>query len=140
MKKWIILLFLLSLTSCTNSYCPKEQAIDVLKDLEMISAEYDDAFNLANNTPRIQLAQPISELQRIKRDTEALAVPECLQSAQENTVLSMERAIEGFMLFMADESEFSIENKFRESDTFLNYAISDIQKIYKCLPNCKPEE
>lgn len=64
-----------------------------------------DASKLANNTSRIALANPISNLQEIKRETEALVVKECLQEAKGKLVSGMNMVIDGYIAFMGNDKE-----------------------------------
>lgn len=49
-------------------------------DFNTLAREFDDHSVIAQNTPREQLAPHITELQRIRRSSEAFTTSECLQT------------------------------------------------------------
>lgn len=75
------------------------KSIDALR---AIHVRWQDAVRLADSTPRIQLSGQIASLQAIKRDTEALMVPECLALPKANLSSGMAVIIDGFISFMRD--------------------------------------
>ena len=70
--------------------------------LDALLARYDDAYTLAENTPRMQLAAIIADLQAVQRDAAALAVPACL-AGYPALLDAMEAALTGFTAFLVDE-------------------------------------
>jgi hypothetical protein len=139
MKKTILLISCLLLIGCSpvNTYCPEEEAkygIDTFLD---IGERWDDAINLAFSTSRIALADQISNLQDIKRETNNLELPECLHASRSYYVMGMEDSIEGFILFMTEGSEAEISRKFDSADTNFLGASIYLAEIESCLPDCE---
>lgn len=67
-----------------------------------------DAEKLAFSTMRIALPGPISSLQAIKREGEALAVPECLGRAKEALNALIGKSTEAILQFAAKQEIFSL--------------------------------
>lgn len=81
---------------------------------------WSDAVALANNTSRMALAQPISDMQSIKRDVENTSWEKCSQPAANLLTQAMEKKIDGFILFLdSDSPESSIQNDFESSSTLM---------------------
>jgi len=79
--------------------------------LDGLRLRWVDAFKIASVTARISLAQPVANLQSIRRETVALMVPSCLVSAKGSLVSGMDMSIEGFMAFMGNSSNGEIVAK-----------------------------
>lgn len=71
--------------------------------LDAVLSRWDDAIKVASTTGRIALAGPVSTLQGIRRETEALTLVPCLNPAKELLVASMHNTIDGFITFMRNE-------------------------------------
>jgi hypothetical protein len=65
-----------------------------------IIGHWADGLRLADATPPVALSQPVSNLQAIKRDLEALEVGSCIEVAKRLLNRTMETAINGFLLVM----------------------------------------
>ena len=72
-----------------------------LKAVDDMLTKWDDAIGVAQVTSRINLATPVTNLQTIKRDTEALIVPPCLNEGKNKLLEAMKTEIEGYMAFMS---------------------------------------
>src|SRR5687768_13114070 len=59
------------------------RAIDVI---QQYAREWDDGLTLAGSTPRMQLAGPISQLQRVRRDVQSQQWPVCAEGVQQALV------------------------------------------------------
>lgn len=62
--------------------------------------EFDDAMALAINVPRDQIVTQIQELQRLRRQAEALSTPACLLDFRAHVVGYMNRVIDLLVAFM----------------------------------------
>src|SRR5687768_15649215 len=71
------------------------QAAAFLEAAQDIFEEWDDAFELANSTPRMSLPAVISELQEIRRNADDLEVPPCAAATKALMIEMMEAAIDG---------------------------------------------
>ena len=98
----------------TGQTCAK-QSEDFLLELDDIERRWTDALDLADNTSRINLNEPISQLQAIRRDLEKLDAPECAQEAQSFLYIHMEYVIDGFFMFATQEDDEDVSDKFSEA-------------------------
>src|SRR5690349_11970235 len=62
---------------------------------------YQDAYNIAASTERSALAEPVADLQMLQRETEAIQVPACLETAKSELLLSIDAAARGFLALRA---------------------------------------
>ena len=88
-----------------------EQVFDLLSE---VSQRWDDAVALADQTPRMQLAGQIGNLQEIRRDAQNQEWPKCGDPAQEALVAGMNAGIEGFIAFLGDEEQSVIDDHFAD--------------------------
>jgi len=84
-----------------NNKAAYDKAILPLND---VLARYKDAMDLAGKTSRIALAAPVSNLQNLKRETDALVVPACLGLAKGNLTTGMNAINTAFLNFMGGAS------------------------------------
>ena len=70
------------------------------QEFTRLQAQWKDSLELASSTPRIGLAGPLQRLQALRQETQAVAVPPCLQSGKDHLVAGMNSAIDGLMAFM----------------------------------------
>lgn len=73
-----------------------------LKAVDDVYARWKDAKQVASLTARISLAAPVGVLQGLKRETDALILPDCLQVGRTKLSEAMRLEIEGFLAFMGD--------------------------------------
>jgi len=92
-----------SLSICTTS--DGKRVVDVL---QQYTQEWDDTTTLASNSPRMSLAGPVSQLQRIRRELQGQKWPECARRAQSTFVLAMDAEIEVFTDFMGQRSSGAV--------------------------------
>lgn len=74
-----------------------------LKAVDDVLVRWDDAVKVAGTTSRIALSQPVAALQGLRRDAEQLTVPPCLDEGKVQLVQAMDKAVEGFLVFMRNE-------------------------------------
>ncbi len=98
---------------------------------------YNDAFNIASSTPRIALAGPVADLQRIQRETEDVQVPKCLETAKQELVWSIDAAVKGYLAFMGDESDNKVSNLMSMSTNHFMKLSDELLRIDDCKPFCK---
>lgn len=73
------------------------------KALDALLSRWDDAIRVAGTTGRIALAGPVSTLQGIRREAEAMTVSPCMDPAKALMIASMQHSIDGFITFMRNE-------------------------------------
>jgi len=116
--------------------CDNSIVEDAFFGLEDILEEWDDAVALADSTPRGSLTQPVENLQRIRRETEAYEVPPCLEKAHEELVTGMSLAINAFLGFMADEPENLVTRRFEDAGISLGNFFAISGQVIACAPSC----
>lgn len=107
--------------------------------IEALSSNNDDFWKttqLASSTSRIALSGPVQHLQEINQQTEDLSVPTCLEEAKQSYSRSQQETIEGFLAFMAEESDALVESKLHNATTYLGTYQLQIETVMKCAPFC----
>lgn len=106
------------------------EAISALKALEV---KWNDAYSVADATPRIALSGPLASMQAIRRETQSMDVPECLVPAKEKFTEGMNLEIEGVSAFMTDRyngESLAIVNHRTAKEAFDAY--------HAAISNCNP--
>ncbi len=92
----------------------KDALASSLKAMDTLVARWDDAVKVASTTGRIALSGPVATLQAIKRDTEGVTVPPCLDAGKAGLLRSMSSTEKGFLTFM--RNELNIGSALSQSD------------------------
>lgn len=92
-----------------------DQSGDFLAQIEPLARKWDDANNLAGQTPRMQLAAQIGNLQSIRREAQDMKPPECAKPVQDALVGSMDATIQGYLDFLAQKSDQSVAASFKRA-------------------------
>ena len=103
-----------------------QKYIDAIDDVER---RFDDAYTLANSTARGSLSPVIGELQAIRRDAEDLDVPSCAEKARDNLVIYMDAVIEGFLLFLSNESDEKVGSQFITANTYFKNYLNSLANL-----------
>lgn len=74
-----------------------------LKAFDDIVVRWNDAVKVAGTTGRISLSGPVATLQAIRRDTEQITAPPCLDAGKVELLKSMNSTERGFLVFMRNE-------------------------------------
>lgn len=69
-----------------------------------IYSRWKSADQVANVTSRIALSGPVTNLQNIKREADALVVAKCLSTAKTDMSQGMDKSIRGYLDFMGGGS------------------------------------
>lgn len=99
--------------------CTGEDVQAFLDELGPILGRWDDRAELAGNTGRMNLSPIVSDLQDIKQAVQELDAPWCAEEAQEKAVAYMDQYIDGYLAFMAEESDTTLNEKFERADELL---------------------
>lgn len=75
---------------------------DALKKFDDLLARWEDATRVAGTTGRISLSAPVATLQSVRRDAQALLVPNCLEGGHAALVEGMGLTVDGYLAFMAN--------------------------------------
>jgi len=105
----------------------KVQAESYIAEVERTSLEWDDANALANKTARVALSQPVSQLQKIRRDVAALSPPACAQNNQKLLLDYMDAVIDAYLSFMQDDPVYS--RKMKNANSKLEIWAEDFAKL-----------
>jgi len=87
-------------------------------DTDAMLAKWDDAVDVADSTARMSLSGPIAELQTIKREASAYKPPECFAEAHTKLLKYMDATIDGYLAFMADKGDVSVNSLFEMADIY----------------------
>ena len=81
-----------------------------------LSRRWLDAYTLAGSTPRIALPPVIANMQALRREMEALALPQCLAQAKRFRIAAMDRQLSEFTNFlsMSDAQPGNLERASRK--------------------------
>lgn len=101
-----------------------EVALDYLMAAEDLHERWYDTEELAASTGRIALAGPVGQLQSIQRELGELTPPPCAAEIHEQATIEMESIIQGFLLFMQQESESRV-NSVMETGRLARVARTD---------------
>lgn len=109
-------------------------ALEYLLTAEDLLDRWDDAVAIADSTGRIALAGPVGELQTIRRELGNLDPPECAATVHNTAVDMMENTIDGFLLFMQQESDSQVNSAFDEAFSAANRHAQAIREIVREVP------
>ena len=107
------------------------------KQLNDIRTQFDDAYAIAESTSRIALAGPVATMQEIRRATDKLETPKCMENAKTLTVNGMDAMINGFIAFMAEQSDSQVGSYIQSSSDYFMQSIDEIDRIAACRPFCQ---
>lgn len=105
--------------------------------IEPMAREWDDANKLAGQTSRISLAPQIAALQRLRRQAQDLAVPDCATAAKNHLVDSMDLTIEGYLAFMGQKDDATVSLEFKMANNALQAFENELDRL-KGLPEVLP--
>ena len=130
-KKLVLYLFpicLLSLSACSgqrlatqsaesalpatsdDDRCSPDNLPTTVQGINDLMREFDDASQLASNTPVQQLPSIISNLQRIRRDAEDAQIPACLGTLKTHQLNHMNLMIQTLIAFVGGASQEELKN------------------------------
>ncbi len=101
-------------------------------ELKGYAASFSDQRRLSNSVMRVALAQPIAELQKIKRDTESKKYSGCLEASKLIYVSSMNATNEALLTFLADG-----DNKEDEITSLFTKSILQEKEAESVLVECE---
>lgn len=101
-----------SLSGCGLDPCSKDKVQAAMVDVKGVAQHFDDADALANKTPRSGLPGVISEMQSVRRDAQALKLPDCMKDVQDTLVAYMDAKIDVYVTFLdANNSDTLVNSK-----------------------------
>ncbi|KEC84214.1 hypothetical protein [Acinetobacter sp. ETR1] len=88
-----------------------------------LAGRWADAVKIASSTPRMALAQPVKELQNIRRDLEVRQTTNyCDEIVKQNLYKSFDYGVDGFIDFMQD-NKFKSEMNSELSSKYMNNSL-----------------
>ncbi len=109
-------------TSATDDPCSSQNLPTTVQGLNDLMREFDDASQLASNTPAQQLSDVISNLQRIRRGAEDTQIPACLGELKTHQLNHMNLMIQTLIAFVGgasqEELNTGLENARKEHDLY----------------------
>lgn len=105
-------------TATPDLPCSAEAAEYLDANAERV-ARWVDATDLAANSPRISMAQPIANLQSIRREMDTVVGPVCVADAHATLTLAMDSTISALLAFLAQEPESAVNSHFRDATSYM---------------------
>ena len=113
---------LVTSTTTTDDPCSSQNLPTTVQGLNDLMREFDDASQLASNTPAQQLPDVISNLQRIRRGAEDTQIPSCLGQLKTHQLNHMNLMIQTLIAFVGGASKedlnAGLENARKEHDLY----------------------
>ena len=109
--------------------CSLNDGRKAVEALMEFAQEWDDALELASQTPRISLSPQIGELQRIRRAVQQQTWPPCAESAHDALVKHMDKMIEGFLAYLGNEPESVYNAHLNEAKTLLEAFTQEMARL-----------
>jgi hypothetical protein len=90
--------------------CSAENLATSVQPLNDLMREFDDASSVAANVPVAQLPNVVSNLQRIRRDTQDVQIPACLAELKAHELNHMELMIQTLLGFLGGANQKALSN------------------------------
>lgn len=111
-----------SSTTTTDDPCSPENLPTTVQGLNNLMSEFDNASQLASNTPAQQLPEVISNLQRIRRGAEDTHIPSCLGELKTHQLNHMNLMIQTLIALVGGASQeeltAGLDNARKEHDLY----------------------
>lgn len=96
------------LPASTPDPCAPDNLEQSIKPVNDLMREFDDAYQLASNVAKEQVAPIISEMQRIRRAAEDQRVPGCLMELKTHQLAHMNTLIDVMLAFVSGAESSSL--------------------------------
>lgn len=106
-----------SLTGQAEDPCAPQNLPVTVQEVNDLMREFDDASQLASNLPAEQLPEVISNLQRIRRDTEDVQIPACLSTLKTHQLNHMNLMIQSLLAFVGGADQAVLSNGLEQART-----------------------
>lgn len=104
--------------------------------LGSIRRQFSDVFEVANATGRGSLAPVIRDMQDIGQAAQGVEVPVCLAGAKSDLVAGVDASVDGFLAFMSEFSDTTINGHFDDAVTSFQQFSDNIERVQACAPDC----
>jgi hypothetical protein len=99
---------------------------------------YDDLYQFTTTVYQDGIGLPLYKLQQIFMDTQAVAVPVCMQTTKNELLNYMRTVIRAFQAFAAGDADTTIRDLVNQSNTYYDNFRSELEAVNKCAPFCIP--
>ena len=96
---------------------------------------FDHSYQFATSAAPDKIVRPLAELQQILMDTQALEVPGCLATAQEELLAYMGAVTKAFLAYGAQD-EGTLRELVAQSDIHYEEFHVEIEEVRQCAPWC----
>ena len=97
---------------------------------------YIGRYKIAEATPRIALAGPITDLQDLKREIQLTQVPACMGGAKSELVQVVDNSIQGLVAFMGQDDTMT-DFYINESTNHIAEFRTQMELVEQCKPFCQ---
>jgi len=97
--------------------------------MDELLTRWDDAFELANNTPRMSLPPIIGNLQTLQREGDKITPPECAEDIANSFQEYSNYIVKGFLLFLDSKKETTATMVFSLADDRLSAFVDAYGKL-----------
>lgn len=120
-------------TTPTVDACAPQNVQPVALEFNAFAREFDDYSAIAENTPSQNLAEPIAELQRIRRNSESFETPVCLAALKELQLGYMNSFINALITLFSIETnrEQMTQEQFNEIVFSVNRLIAQALQYHE---------
>lgn len=128
----VVLLSAIALAACGNPFVAQtcaEQSKEGLEKIQSAAREWDDANQLAGQTPRASLATQIAALQAVRRKVQDVAVPDCAAPMKQALIDSMDASIEGYVAFLGQKPDSTVQASFKLANDKMDEFGQEVVKL-----------
>ena len=112
-------------TSCSKVQSCAELTQEYRVQVDKLASGWDNANEIASNTPRMQLTEPITNLQNIRNDYKDLSVPTCARKAHALLLEYMDTIINAYTSYSTYKPDSTVNDLFtRASQDFDSWKVA----------------
>lgn len=116
-------------TTATPDVCAPANVQPVALEFNGFAREFDDYRAIAENTPSQDLAEPIANLQRIRREAEDFEIPICLVSLRELQLSYMNTFIDALITLYSFNTDSQQLTQQQYNELFTQMSVTVNQQI-----------
>lgn len=103
---------------------------------KIVTTDWDAAYKLASQSPRMSLTVPISNMQAARKAASEIETPECLKVAAEHLLTAMDNSINGFLAFLGNKDDDTVNDYLNSAGEKMKSYINEVNRIKACAPDC----
>jgi len=116
----------------------KRDTSEYFQDVDPLIQEFLDTLQVAISSPRLVMGNYIQDLQLVRRNIENIPVPKCAEGPTNLMIVGMNNIIDGLILFMGEENEVTVENKFKRGSNNISNALDQLSALASGQPTPEP--